>query len=864
MVEQFDVSQNKARIGLITFSRYPFLRFGLNDTANMSQVLEAVGNVPYVPGIRETHTALHLLQQEGFKGSRSNVVHVAILLTAGASVSLNETQAIAIKIHNQGIQMLVVGIGDRVSKTELISIATNPDDKHLILVHNYTMITEIQEKLTTLTCDVAPHSYTPSSTANPVLIQNARQEPIKECVGKVADIVFLLDSSTSLGTQHFKSVEHFAMDIVNDLDIQENATMVGVISFSTYPVRRVTLGTTDDKLHILNAINQIPYYAGSRETDKALEMLRIEGFEGERQDVPRVVILITDGYSTNAFLTGRAADELKQTVTEIFVVGIGPNVSKQELDRISTGGSNHVFNVHNFLELDLSGFEGVVAGAVCKAIPEVTTTTTTTWTTPTVTTADLTTASNVPPTKMTASECMPDVKDVVFLVDSSGSIGDENFEHVKNFIKQTIGTFEIGSNKTRVGLILFNSDAVILFTLDQYDLKQTVLDAVDKITYRPGGTNTADALELLRTQGFINNRTEAAKIAFLITDGYSSDKNATERQAELAKENDTMLIFATAIGQLLDFQELEVIASTNPITNRTLIYHVDDFDELHVNSLEMILANVICGVDIPPTTVSPTVSTTKRPQIIISTSERPVLTTTAQPQNTESNTARYHASMSTSTHSTTDACIDKVPNCDEYELEMCTSYRPWAMAHCKHFCGFCQGQSVPPVPCVDTIGNCREYGHDICTSLSFRKWTKDHCARFCEFCGVDIHVNPDSLHSTSASTVPPQTTKVNTLNTEQQTGTFNMTTCSDKINNCAEFGQDICTDYAPWAKKNCNQYCGFCKGPTTTTAPCMDTIGNCREYPADVCISLTFLKWAKEHCAKFCNFCETSSSTPLN
>lgn len=861
MVEQFDVSQNKARIGLITFSRYPFLRFGLNDTANMGQVFEAVDNVPYVPGIRETHAALHFLQQEGFNGARSNVVHVAILLTAGASVNLNETQVIARKIHSQGIQMLVVGIGDRVSRTELSSIATNPDDKHLILVHNYTMVSDIREKLTTLTCDVGSHTYTPSSTTKPVLIQSARQEPIKECVGKVADIVFLLDSSTSLGTQHFKGVEHFAMDIVNDLDVQENATMVGVISFSTYPVRRVTLGTTDDKLHILNAINQIPYYAGSRETDKALEMLRMEGFEGERQDVPRIVILVTNGHSTNAFLTGRAADELKQTVTEIFVIGIGPNVSKQELDRISSGGSNHVFNVHNFLELDLSGFEGVVAGAVCKAIPEVTTTTT--WTTPTDTTADSTTASNVPPTKKTASECMPDVKDVIFLVDSSGSIGDDNFEHVKNFIKQTIGTFEIGSNKTRVGLILFNSDAVILFTLDQYDSKQTVLDAVDKITYRPGGTNTADALELLRTQGFMNNRTEAAKIALLITDGYSSDKNATERQADLAKENDTMLIFATAIGQLLDFQELEVIASTNPITNKSLIYHVDDFDELHVNSLEQILAKVICGVDIPPATVSPTLSTTKRPQTT-STTTRPVLKTT-HPQNTVSDTPQYQSPLSNTTHATTEVCIDKVANCDEYDLNMCTSYRPWAMAHCEHFCGFCQGQqTTTPAPCIDTIGNCREYGHDICTSLSFRRWTKDHCARFCELCGVDIHVNPDSKPSTTESTVPPQTTTITTLNTEQHTGTSNMTTCSDKINNCAEFGQDICSDYAPWAKKNCEQYCGFCKGPTTTTAPCMDTIGNCREYPADVCISLTFLKWAKEHCAKFCNFCETSSSTTVN
>lgn len=63
------------------------------------------------------------------------------------------------------------------------------------------------------------------------------------------------------------------------------------------------------------------FVIGARETDKALQMLRIEGFDGERPGVPNMVILLTDGNSTNPFLTGRAADELKQSGVEVFVVG---------------------------------------------------------------------------------------------------------------------------------------------------------------------------------------------------------------------------------------------------------------------------------------------------------------------------------------------------------------------------------------------------------------------------------------------------------------------------------------------------------------------------------------------------------------
>jgi hypothetical protein len=59
-------------------------------------------------------------------------------------------------------------------------------------------------------------------------------------------------------------------------------------------------------------------YLGFRETDRALQMLRLEG---TRPEAPNVAILITNGPSTNQFLTQRAADELKQNGVELFVVG---------------------------------------------------------------------------------------------------------------------------------------------------------------------------------------------------------------------------------------------------------------------------------------------------------------------------------------------------------------------------------------------------------------------------------------------------------------------------------------------------------------------------------------------------------------
>lgn len=834
MTQELDIGQNKTRVGLMTFSRYPVIRMSILDTVNKSSVLDEIQRIPYHPGITETHTALRLLQQEGFYKSRTNVPHVAMLITEGKSIHSNDTNAAALSLHQQGIQMIVVGIGQDISSTELHKIATDPDSKHLIIVKRYSTLPSILEKLTTLTCDVSAHTYSPMTTPKPVIIKYARSESIDVCNGKAADIVFMLDSTNTIGKAHFKSVKHFALNIVNDFDVADNATRIGVITFSTYPMLRLQPGIINDKLQILNYINNLMYYTGTRETDRALELLRNEVSSDYRPETPNIAVLITDGISTNSFLTMRAADELKQSGVEVFVVGVGDKIDVKELGYISSDRKNNVFMVSNYEELDLSSFEGVVARAICKDIP-ILTTQSTTPSTRTMSTTVTSTPSSTTLGYITSntSDCVPEVKDIMFVIDSSSRIGELHFLKMKTFVKQTVGSFNIGSSLTRVGLTLFSTNATLIFPLNEYNSSQAIIDAVESIKYEPEGeTNTGEALAYIRTHGFTYDRQNVPNIVFLISDGYSSDKNATKLQADRAKENNTIQIVTVAVGQSLDFDELVDTASTNPYTNRSLIYHVDDFDDLHVMTLEHVFASVVCGLEEATTSVKVTMSTTN-------------------------------------TLSMSHSCFDKLTNCDEYRTDMCSSYRPWAKAHCEQYCGFCQGTKTTPKPCVDLIGNCNEYGPGICTSSAFIKWTKDHCPHFCGLCGTQsISVSTSTTVSTTTSSTQTSTTKStqhrktatsDAIDNQVIVNTTIIATsqaCANKIKSCGEFGKDICTDYLPWAKSHCEQYCGFCQGPSTTPKPCVDTIGNCDEYGTDMCIALSFRKWSQDHCSKFCNFCD--------
>ena len=83
------------------------------------------------------------------------------------------------------------------------------------------------------------------------------------------------------------------------------------------------------------------------------------------------------------------------------------------------------------------------------------------------------------------------------------------------------------------------------------------------IAYEGGGTNTGIALAYLHSTSFskaAGHRPGVPKIGILITDGYSSNKPYTEREAKNARL-DGIKLFAIGIGKKIDTTELQSVAS---------------------------------------------------------------------------------------------------------------------------------------------------------------------------------------------------------------------------------------------------------------------------------------------------------------
>jgi len=92
--------------------------------------------------------------------------------------------------------------------------------------------------------------------------------------------------------------------------------------------------------------------------------------------------------------------------------------------------------------------------------------------------------------------------DIVFLLDSSGSVGSSNFHKMLTFVQNVAKTFTIGQHDVQIGVDTFQSTHKAEFHMNTYLNKTQLVDAIGKISYHSGGTNTGEAIKFMHNDSF--------------------------------------------------------------------------------------------------------------------------------------------------------------------------------------------------------------------------------------------------------------------------------------------------------------------------------------------------------------------------
>uniref|UniRef100_A0A8D0AFB1 Collagen type XII alpha 1 chain n=1 Tax=Sander lucioperca TaxID=283035 RepID=A0A8D0AFB1_SANLU len=192
-------------------------------------------------------------------------------------------------------------------------------------------------------------------TPSEAVMAMEKTQPVKvstECslgVDVQADVVLLVDGSYSIGLQNFAKVRAFLEVLVTAFDIGHNKVQISLVQYSRDPHTEFALNTHNDINAVVKAVRTFPYRGGSTNTGKAMNYVREKVFipaRGARQNVPRVMVLITDGKSSDSFKD--AATSLRNIDVEIFAVGVKDAV-RTELEAIANQPSDtHVYEVEDF------------------------------------------------------------------------------------------------------------------------------------------------------------------------------------------------------------------------------------------------------------------------------------------------------------------------------------------------------------------------------------------------------------------------------------------------------------------------------------------------------------------------------------
>ena len=299
-------------------------------------------------------------------------------------------------ILSQGVTIFSIGVGEGPDMDELNAIATDPDSSHVFSVSDYNSLNMILESI--------PQAACKATAAN--------------LCGGQADVVFLLDLSEISSPQDEEHLRKFVTGVTSRFIIGPSNMQIGIASFSTSFKHEFHLSQSTDRESLNRVLSSSYGYSNGAgiDTGHAIRKMREQCFgvdAGHRKSVSKIVILLTNSHSDNKTLTSIEGQKARDAGITMLVVGIGSEVNDEELSDIATDpDSQSVYNALNFGAL--SSLEDEIAFRTCSGAEEQQ-------------------LSAKPSDQLRGTKA-----DIVFVIDSSGSVGSDNFKVLLGFINTIV------------------------------------------------------------------------------------------------------------------------------------------------------------------------------------------------------------------------------------------------------------------------------------------------------------------------------------------------------------------------------------------------------------------------------------------
>nr|XP_006131378.1 collagen alpha-6(VI) chain-like [Pelodiscus sinensis] len=503
LIKMFNIGPNKVHFGAVQYSHSINTEFQLHEYNTVYELEKAIDNIRQIYGDTFIGAALTFMQplfKEARKQRVGRVPRYLIVLTDGESQ--DSVKEAAEQLRNEEVNILAVGVKGA-NEEQLYEIAGSKG--RTFFVQEFSALKNIKNEIVQL--------IRPGKVA---------------LKGMRADIMFLVDSSGSIGQDNFLKIKSFMKELVNKTDIGPDRVQVGVIQFSGSNKEEFQLNQYSSKDDIFSAIERMSLIGEITLTGGALTFVSnyFKPSKGARQGVKKFLILITDGEAQDEVRLPATA--LREQGVTIYSVGVF-NANKNQLEEIS-GQRELVFYVENFDILQY--IEDEIISEISRSHDE--------------------------------SKRIERL-DVVFLIDESGSISVLQYETMKDFMITLVNNSDVAPDRVQFGAVKYSDEPQTFFFLNQYDTKSKIVEAIQKDVSRGGSTYTAKAIgysESLFAQEHGGRKSKGVpQVLIVITDGESHDMPQLNDTAKRLRDNG-IIIYAVGIeganpGELLGMAGLK-------------------------------------------------------------------------------------------------------------------------------------------------------------------------------------------------------------------------------------------------------------------------------------------------------------------
>lgn len=172
-------------------------------------------------------------------------------------------------------------------------------------------------------------------------------------------------------------------------------------------------------------------------------------------------------------------------------------------------------------------------------------------------------------------------KDVVYVMDRSGSVKEADFDESVDFVYNVTEYLSIGTSEMQVSIVIFSSSHSEEFDLNDFTSKADLLNAIKNLrgTRTTGKTYTYDAIDYVKDNSFTSakgGRSGANRTVVILTDGLSNNFTRTVTAADELRAGLGAEVFAIGIGSTVSKSndELKGIASD---PDSYYVHYIDTF-----------------------------------------------------------------------------------------------------------------------------------------------------------------------------------------------------------------------------------------------------------------------------------------------